>query len=154
MSTLSFESLCLRDDDCPSTDQHQDSKDESDTDLESDDECSNETPIAEVYLEACKLVGVVPVSYFIRNLHSTTMSLSHHGLGPLGCKALAIALVTDIQINTLELADNHIQAEGTKYLMELLRANFTVQHLVCRAVNRPIEGTSGFQMNIDLTSSL
>ncbi|XP_026163787.1 leucine-rich repeat-containing protein 74A [Mastacembelus armatus] len=133
MSTLSFESLCLRDDDCPSTDQHQDSKDESDTDLESDGKhiilCSNETPIAEVYLEACKLVGVVPVSYFIRNLHSTTMSLSHHGLGPLGCKALAIALVTDIQINTLELADNHIQAEGTKYLMELLRANFTVQHL-------------------------
>lgn len=51
----------------------------------------------EVYLQACKLVGVVPVSYFIRNLDSTTMSLTHHGLGPLGCKALAIALVVSVK---------------------------------------------------------
>ncbi|KAM9842960.1 uncharacterized protein lrrc74a [Aulostomus maculatus] len=85
--------------------------------------------IADVYLQACRLVGVVPVSFFIRNLHSSTMTLSHHGLGPLGCKALAIALVTDMHIDTLELADNHIQAEGAKYLMELLRANYTIQHL-------------------------
>uniref|UniRef100_A0A3Q3E098 Leucine rich repeat containing 74A n=1 Tax=Labrus bergylta TaxID=56723 RepID=A0A3Q3E098_9LABR len=79
-------------------------------------------------LQACKLVGVVPVSYFIRNINSSTMTLSHHGLGPLGCKALAIAL-TDMNINTLELADNHIQAEGAKYLVEMLRANFTIQYL-------------------------
>lgn len=48
---------------------------------------------AEVYMQACKLVGVVPVSYFIRNLDAPAVTLSHHGLGPLGCKALAIALV-------------------------------------------------------------
>lgn len=52
---------------------------------------------AEVYLQACKLVGVVPVSYFIRNLDSTIMTLTHHGLGPLGCKALAIALVVSLK---------------------------------------------------------
>lgn len=52
---------------------------------------------AEVYLQACKLVGVVPVSYFLRNLESTTMTLTHHGLGPLGCKALAIALVVSFK---------------------------------------------------------
>ncbi|XP_071354479.1 leucine-rich repeat-containing protein 74A isoform X2 [Trachinotus anak] len=37
--------------------------------------------------------------------------------------------MTDMHINILELADNHIQAEGTKYLVEMLRANFTIQHL-------------------------
>ncbi|XP_055361616.1 leucine-rich repeat-containing protein 74A isoform X2 [Betta splendens] len=84
---------------------------------------------ADVYLQACRLLGVVPVSCFIRNLDSTTLTLTHYGLGPLGCKALAIALVTDMHINTLELADNHIQAEGAKYLGEMLKANFTVRHL-------------------------
>lgn len=47
----------------------------------------------ELYLQACKLVGVVPVRYFLRNLGSATINLNHHGLGPLGAKALAIALV-------------------------------------------------------------
>lgn len=61
-------------------------------------EVSNkETSISELYLQACKLVGVVPVSFFIRNLESTTMTLSHHGLGPLGCKALAVALVVSLK---------------------------------------------------------
>ncbi|KAK1893883.1 Leucine-rich repeat-containing protein 74A [Dissostichus eleginoides] len=131
MSMLSFESLCLKEDDCPSPTEQQGTEDEFDTDLESDEkeESNNKTSISEVYLEACRLVGVVPVSYFIRNLDSTTMTLNHHGLGPLGCKALAIALVADMNIDTLELADNHIQAEGAKYLVEMLRSNFTLQHL-------------------------
>uniref|UniRef100_A0A8C5E0K4 Uncharacterized protein n=1 Tax=Gouania willdenowi TaxID=441366 RepID=A0A8C5E0K4_GOUWI len=125
MSILSFEALCLEDDNRPSLTQHKDWEDESDKDLESD-ENNKEMTIAEVYIQACKLVGVVPVSYFIRNLDSPTMSLIHHGLGPLGCKALSIALVTDMQIKTLELGDNHIQAKGAKYLAEIhlwVRAN-------------------------------
>lgn len=48
---------------------------------------------AELYIEACKLVGVVPVSYFIRNMEEPIMNLNHHGLGPKGTKAIAIALV-------------------------------------------------------------
>ncbi|XP_057715727.1 leucine-rich repeat-containing protein 74A isoform X1 [Corythoichthys intestinalis] len=57
------------------------------------------------------------------------MSLSHHGLGPLGCKALAIALVSDVHLTTLELADNYIQADGAKDVAEMLKANFTIHHL-------------------------
>ncbi|XP_043119420.1 leucine-rich repeat-containing protein 74A [Puntigrus tetrazona] len=83
----------------------------------------------ELYLQACKLVGVVPVRYFLRNLGSATINLNHHGLGPLGAKALAIALVTDMHTTTLELADNFVLAEGARYLTEMLRANFTVHNL-------------------------
>lgn len=54
-----------------------------------------------------------------------------------------------MHINTLELADNHIQAEGAKYVVEMLRANFTIQHLVC--TNLPLEGTSAFQLTFYLT---
>ncbi|XP_029350274.1 leucine-rich repeat-containing protein 74A isoform X4 [Echeneis naucrates] len=34
-----------------------------------------------------------------------------------------------MNITSLELADNDIQAEGAKYLVEMLRANFTINHL-------------------------
>ncbi|KAM9466393.1 leucine-rich repeat-containing protein 74A [Clarias gariepinus] len=84
---------------------------------------------AEVYLQACKLVGVVPVSYYVRNLGCATINLNHHGLGPLGGKALAIALVTDTHTTSLELADNFLLAEGARYLMQMLKANFTIQNL-------------------------
>lgn len=47
----------------------------------------------ELYLQACKLVHVVPVRYFLRHLGCDTINMNHHGLGPLGGKALAIALV-------------------------------------------------------------
>lgn len=50
----------------------------------------------ELYLEACKLVGVVPVSYFIRNMEESYVNLNHHGLGPRGTKAIAIALVVSM----------------------------------------------------------
>uniref|UniRef100_A0A8D2ZVB9 Leucine rich repeat containing 74A n=1 Tax=Scophthalmus maximus TaxID=52904 RepID=A0A8D2ZVB9_SCOMX len=119
MSTISFESLC------PHSNVHS----VSPYALPEKEESNKEATIAEVYLQACRLVGVVPVSYFIRNHDSPTMTLTHYGLGHLGCKALAIALVTDMHINTLELANNHIEAEGAEYLVEMLRANFTIQHL-------------------------
>lgn len=61
------------------------------------EENNKETSVSEIYLRACKLIGVVPVSYFIRNLDCTTMTLSHHGLGPLGCEALAIALTVSVK---------------------------------------------------------
>lgn len=35
-----------------------------------------------------------------------------------------------MHISTLELADNHIQAGGAQCLVEMLRVNFTIQHLV------------------------
>lgn len=53
---------------------------------------------AEVYLQACKVVGVIPVSYFLRNIGCATINLNHHGLGPAGGKALAIALVVKMMI--------------------------------------------------------
>uniref|UniRef100_A0A8C3RLW8 Leucine rich repeat containing 74A n=1 Tax=Chelydra serpentina TaxID=8475 RepID=A0A8C3RLW8_CHESE len=85
---------------------------------------------AELYLEACKLVGVVPVSYFIRNIEEPYMNLNHHGLGPKGAKAIAIALVSNTTITHLELEDNWILAEGVTCLVQMLRENCYVQELV------------------------
>ncbi|XP_062974549.1 leucine-rich repeat-containing protein 74A [Elgaria multicarinata webbii] len=106
-------------------------EDSSDTDLEIEDVERSFATIkgAELYIEACKLVGVVPVSYFIRNMEEPVMNLNHHGLGPKGTKAIAIALVSNTTITHLELEDNWILGEGTTYLVQMLRENCYIQEM-------------------------
>ncbi|XP_045307580.1 leucine-rich repeat-containing protein 74A isoform X7 [Leopardus geoffroyi] len=102
----------------------------SETDLEIEDtEKLFTTGQRELYLEACKLVGVVPVSYFIRNMEESYVNLNHHGLGPSGTKAIAIALVSNTSVVTLELADNCIMEEGTLSLVQMLQENYYLQDL-------------------------
>ena len=48
------------------------------------------------YLQACRDSGVIPVSYFHRNMQQPEVDIKHHGLGPMGAKAIAIALVVSI----------------------------------------------------------
>ncbi|XP_004837547.2 leucine-rich repeat-containing protein 74A isoform X7 [Heterocephalus glaber] len=103
---------------------------DSETDLEIEDtERSFITGQRELYLEACKLVGVVPVSCFIRNMEEPYMKLNHHGLGPMGTKAIAIALVSNTAIIRLELEDNRIMQEGVLSLVEMLHENYYLQEL-------------------------
>jgi len=44
------------------------------------------------YIDTCKRLGVVPASYFLRHMNDRHLSMSHHGLGPSGMKALAATL--------------------------------------------------------------
>ncbi|XP_028922644.1 leucine-rich repeat-containing protein 74A isoform X4 [Ornithorhynchus anatinus] len=103
---------------------------DSETDLEIvESERLFTTGQAELYLEACKVVGVIPVSYFLRNMEEAYMNLNHHGLGPKGTKAIAIALVSNTTVTHLELEDNWIMAEGTMSLVQMLRENCYIQEL-------------------------
>uniref|UniRef100_A0AAA9T3X4 Leucine rich repeat containing 74A n=1 Tax=Bos taurus TaxID=9913 RepID=A0AAA9T3X4_BOVIN len=105
-------------------------RESSETDLEIEDtEKFFTTGQKELYLEACKLVGVVPVSYFIRNMEESYINLNHHGLGPNGTKAIAIALVSNTTVLTLELADNCITEEGILSLVEMLQENYYLQEM-------------------------
>ncbi|NXG30804.1 LR74A protein, partial [Dromaius novaehollandiae] len=83
----------------------------------------------ELYLEACRLLEAVPVSHFIQNLAKPYINLNHHGLGPKGAKAIAIALVSNATVTHLELEDNWILAEGAVYLAQMLRENCCLQEL-------------------------
>ncbi|XP_037359716.1 leucine-rich repeat-containing protein 74A [Talpa occidentalis] len=105
-------------------------QEDSETDLEIEDsEKFFTTGQKELYLEACKVVGVVPAFYFIRNMEEPRMNLNHHGLGPEGIKAIAIALVSNTSVVTLEVADNNIMAKGVLSLMEMLRENYYIQEM-------------------------
>uniref|UniRef100_A0A8C0BAR9 Leucine rich repeat containing 74A n=1 Tax=Buteo japonicus TaxID=224669 RepID=A0A8C0BAR9_9AVES len=72
---------------------------------------------------------VVPVSHFIQNLAKPYINLNHHGLGPKGVKAIAIALVSNATVTHLELEDNCILAEGAICITEMLRENSSLQEL-------------------------
>ncbi|XP_066504384.1 leucine-rich repeat-containing protein 74A [Hoplias malabaricus] len=127
-SSLSLQSMNLAEGTSPN---EAELEEEWDTDEEPEEakSSSKDMSTAELYLQACELVGVVPVSYFLRNIGQSNINLNHYGLGPSGGKALAIALVTDMYTSTLELADNFLLAEGTRYIVEMLRTNFTIQNL-------------------------
>ncbi|XP_077766241.1 leucine-rich repeat-containing protein 74A isoform X7 [Canis aureus] len=105
-------------------------RESSETDLEIEDtEKFFTTRQNELYLEACRLMSVVPVSYFLRNMEESYMNLNHHGLGPNGTKAIAIALVSNTSVVTLELADNGLMEEGILSLLEMLQENYYLQEL-------------------------
>ncbi|XP_029441963.1 leucine-rich repeat-containing protein 74A-like, partial [Rhinatrema bivittatum] len=102
-----------------------------DTDLETEEDVKSFHGLTceELYLEACRLVGVVPVSYFLRNMREATMNLSHHGLGSKGTRAIAIALVSNAFITNLNLDDNRVLAEGVADVVEMLKENCFIQEL-------------------------
>lgn len=52
------------------------------------------------YHKSCEMLGIVPVSHFLHNLQAkdAVVSLRHHGLGPKGAKAIAVALTVSFII--------------------------------------------------------
>ena len=45
------------------------------------------------YVEACKRLGVIPASYFLRHMHDKRLDMKHHGLAAPGMKAIAMVLM-------------------------------------------------------------
>ncbi|XP_074183275.1 leucine-rich repeat-containing protein 74A [Rhinolophus sinicus] len=114
----------------PAVEKNKPARESSETDLEIEDTEKYFTAgQRELYMEACKLLGVAPVSYFLRNMEEACMNLNHHGLGPNGTKAIAIALVSNTTVITLELADNCIMEMGVLSLMEMLQENYYIQEM-------------------------
>ncbi|XP_051004611.1 leucine-rich repeat-containing protein 74A [Acomys russatus] len=114
----------------PSVEKEKPTREDSETDLEIEDiEKFFTIGQKDLYLEACKLMGVVPASYFIRNMEESCVNLNHHGLGPKGTKAIAITLVSNTTILRLELEDNSIMEEGVRSLTEMLHENYYLQEL-------------------------
>jgi len=94
------------------------------TDLEIEEERTNyDTTGREVYVNQCRTLNIIPVSYFLRHMQTTEINMPHHGLGPKGAKAIALALVNNTTVLKLNLADNALEAEGGQYIANMLREN-------------------------------
>ncbi|XP_071961893.1 uncharacterized protein [Antedon mediterranea] len=105
-----------------------------DTDLEIDglgevSKVSFDASGKKVYQQACTDLGVIPVSHFMRHMQSSKVVMKHHGLGPTGAKAIAIPLVTNTTILTLDLEDNWIESDGAIYIADMMKENCYIAHL-------------------------
>ncbi|XP_055861450.1 leucine-rich repeat-containing protein 74B-like isoform X1 [Biomphalaria glabrata] len=82
-----------------------------------------------LYLDACKKFGVVPISYFLRHMNDNSLSMKHHGLAGEGMRPIAISLVSNATITTLDLTDNWLGVDGGLALCEMLKENCFITDL-------------------------
>ncbi|XP_069131135.1 leucine-rich repeat-containing protein 74A-like isoform X2 [Argopecten irradians] len=82
--------------------------------------------IQKSYTDSCKQVGVIPVRSLIPQLCSPVVQLRCRSLGPKGADALAITLVNNPTVTSLDLEDNGIGPEGAKSLAEMLDVNHNI----------------------------
>ncbi|KAJ3075222.1 hypothetical protein HDU98_008829 [Podochytrium sp. JEL0797] len=85
---------------------------------------------AQIYATACKVLGVVPVTYFenaVRNQEPEVI-LKHRGVGPKGAQAIAAVLESNTSIAHLDLSNNFIEGGGAS-IGRSLQINRTLLHL-------------------------
>ncbi|WAR18832.1 LR74A-like protein [Mya arenaria] len=118
-----------------------DTIDTVDTDYETDLDMDYEEWIAEdmigdearqqqTYVNQCNETGVIPVSYFLRHITNTTFRMRHHGLGPLGAKAITISLKVSTWLEIICRSErNNLLDSGASSICEMLQKNTFLKHL-------------------------
>ena len=76
-----------------------------------------------MYVETCRRLGIIPASFVLRNITSERIIMPHHGLGPLGAKALAVPLLSNTICLELNLEDNWLEEQGGVYIAEMMKEN-------------------------------
>lgn len=82
-----------------------------------------------LYQRACQKLSIIPASYFVRHMIEPTVTMMHHGLGPLGIRAMALALLYNTKVTSLNIRDNGIGEEGGAIMAKLLRENYFIVEL-------------------------
>ncbi|WAQ97930.1 LR74A-like protein [Mya arenaria] len=75
------------------------------------------------YLNACRMLGQVPVNYVARHINDKNMVMKSHPLGPPGTRAVCIALVNNRFVESIDFEDNDLGADGAVSVAEMLRDN-------------------------------
>lgn len=101
-----------------------------DTDIEIENNKEEyDTTGRSAYVAACKKHGVTPVSFFIRHMQDSSISLSHHGLGSAGTRAAAVPLVTNTKLLEVDLTDNWMGDVGGIAIANMLKENCYISTL-------------------------
>lgn len=72
------------------------------------------------YLRTCRALGVSPASAVLEAIRTSEITLAHHGLGPVGGRALAKALVKSTTVEKLDLQENNLGEEGVECFAKML----------------------------------
>ena len=96
-----------------------------DTDLETEFQRKSKFNMSnsEMYVEVCKQLNIIPSSFALRHMGKDRMMMPHHGLGPIGAKALSVPLVSNTTLLHLNLEDNWLRSKGANYIAEMMKEN-------------------------------
>ncbi|XP_069129319.1 leucine-rich repeat-containing protein 74B-like [Argopecten irradians] len=82
-----------------------------------------------VYLAACRKYNVVPLTSLRRQLQSDTVSIKSQNMQGHNAKALAIALVVNESVTTVDLEGSFLGKTGIKYIADVFYDNDTITEL-------------------------
>ncbi|KAL8576151.1 hypothetical protein ACOMHN_027806 [Nucella lapillus] len=85
--------------------------------------------VRQLYSSACSMLNIVPCSRYIHGLNSGRVTAGHQGMGPLGSRAIAISLLTNLTVTELLLPDNKLGPEGIKCMARLIHGNEVIKVL-------------------------
>lgn len=101
-----------------------------DTDLDADDDSrSFDHSGRAAYLDACRLLNVIPVSFFLRHMKDTLLDMKHHGLGPVNVRPIAMSLITNSNVTAFNLKDNYLGPTGCRIICDMLTENCYITNL-------------------------
>ncbi|XP_045204097.2 leucine-rich repeat-containing protein 74B-like isoform X2 [Mercenaria mercenaria] len=86
-------------------------------------------PCQDMYLRACSTFGVHPVASFYKGLREEKCILWHRNMTTDDIKAIAVALVGNSTIETLDLSDNDMGPLGAKYIADAMKENTFITNL-------------------------
>ena len=105
----------------------------------------------EVYMWACEYLGCIPVTPYLRSMDSEVCDLDSYGIGAKGSKAMAVSLIINTHITTLNLAHNAIGPKGTSNIVYMLSENCFITTLILgKKQNNLIKKFVYFDKNADI----
>nr|XP_022321253.1 leucine-rich repeat-containing protein 74B-like isoform X3 [Crassostrea virginica] len=96
----------------------------------------------QAYLDSCSHLGITPVTYLSKQMSNKGIVMRNHSIGPVGARALAIALLSNDSITSLDLEDDGIEAEGAIAIAEMLEIN---QNITDVNISENCIGTKGLR---------
>ncbi|KAG4087761.1 hypothetical protein H8356DRAFT_1727909 [Neocallimastix lanati (nom. inval.)] len=113
---INYEEIAFADSDMTFNDSN-----ELSNDIDASDVPTCELNKLDVYKTACKIIDVIPISYYADNMNNEELIMRNHGLGPKGAKAISESL-NKTQIKILDLSGNWIDSGG-KFLAQTICNN-------------------------------
>ncbi|KAK3089767.1 hypothetical protein FSP39_006361 [Pinctada imbricata] len=82
------------------------------------------------YERACKKYGTVPSSKLLTKLgEEKEIDIKYYGLGPIGTRAICVALVINNNITKVNIRGNNIDKQGILYIQKMMSENMSITEL-------------------------
>lgn len=82
------------------------------------------------YLALCEEMKICPIKSFHRGLLEDKINLRYYGINPIGIRAMALALLLNKTVRTLDLTDNWLNEDGCYHLGQMLIENVGIEELI------------------------